>query len=329
MLVSKGKNAQTVAIAEKPETALSIHEANPDLRIYAVLGSSNFSRAPINNNTQTALFCADNDGENSASQKKLAVSAEKIALRGIDVMQSKPTEIGYDFNDVLKQNGKKAVQHSLENAVAIAKGFKDEPFIQQLAKDSGSPKQPSAISTALEENKQIEQPAITAEQEELFINAIKKYKQYRKAAEQDPDSKPAAENLKTFSQDVTQHRKFMRYVQERFPKMADNLVSLADTKSPMHNAPKADTSTPVAITPEQEELFINAIKKYKQYKKAVEQDPDSKPAAENLKTFAQDVTQHRKFMRYVQERFPKMAKNMYQLSRGQHASQNLSYGVEI
>jgi hypothetical protein len=47
VLMSAGVNNKTIAIAEGPETALSIATADPSLRVYAVLGSGNFARAPI------------------------------------------------------------------------------------------------------------------------------------------------------------------------------------------------------------------------------------------------------------------------------------------
>ena len=44
VLVSTGRETRTIAIAEGAETALSISDANPELRVYAVLGSGNFTR---------------------------------------------------------------------------------------------------------------------------------------------------------------------------------------------------------------------------------------------------------------------------------------------
>ena len=116
VLVNAGKNTKTIAIAEGVETALSVAEARPDLRVYAVLGSSNFSRAPIHSDTQKVLFCADNDGKNSASQKKLYHAAETLSRKGLEVWQAMPETEKQDFNDILKLHGKKTIQDNINNA---------------------------------------------------------------------------------------------------------------------------------------------------------------------------------------------------------------------
>ena len=119
VLVNAGKNTKTIAIAEGPETALSVAEARPDLHVYAVLGSSNFTRAPIHPDTQKVLFCADNDGKNSASQKKLHHAAQAYSHKGLEVWQAIPEKEKQDFNDILELQGIGAVQNALRHARQI------------------------------------------------------------------------------------------------------------------------------------------------------------------------------------------------------------------
>jgi len=83
------------------------------------LGSGNFARAPICGDTQKILFCADNNGKNSASEKKLAHAAEQLALKGVSVWQAIPTQEKQDFNDVLKTQGVEAIRERLDSAMLL------------------------------------------------------------------------------------------------------------------------------------------------------------------------------------------------------------------
>jgi hypothetical protein len=118
-LVNQGKNASIIAIAEGPETALSIREANPHLTIYAVLGSGNLSRVPFTKETKHILFCADNDGKKSASELKLQKAADYYADKNMHVWQTMPEKVKQDFNDILKESGKERVRTYIKNAELI------------------------------------------------------------------------------------------------------------------------------------------------------------------------------------------------------------------
>jgi hypothetical protein len=123
VLVNAGRDNKTIAIAEGPETALSIVEANPELTVYATLGSSNFQSVPLSKETKTLLFCADNDGKQTNSQNKVKEAADYYAQKGIEVWQTLPSAIPglkkVDFNDILKQQGKEAVRRYLENPTLL------------------------------------------------------------------------------------------------------------------------------------------------------------------------------------------------------------------
>lgn len=121
VLVNRGCDQKTIAVAEGPETALSIYEANSSITIYATLGSSNFARVPHTSETKKILFCADNDGKESASQKKLLKAAEQLAQKGLEVWQVMPAQEKQDFNDVLKNQGVAEIQHQLEQSVLLKK----------------------------------------------------------------------------------------------------------------------------------------------------------------------------------------------------------------
>jgi Ti-type conjugative transfer relaxase TraA len=181
VLVNSGKNTQTIAIAEGPETALSVAEANPDLRVYAVLGSSNFTRTPIFKDTKNVLFCADNDGKNSASQKKLFHAAQTLAQRGVNVFQAMPDKEKQDFNDLLKLEGKEAVRRKLDTATLLQRERSPEKVVGELAKLSGveikeqeSRKFEEGVPTAFEASEDNAQKDL----ENLLKNYVKKHSEF-------------------------------------------------------------------------------------------------------------------------------------------------------
>ena len=136
VLINKGKDNSRIAIAEGPETALSIKEADPDLTIYAVLGSSNFMKVPLGDEVKEIIICADNDypreeaGQNSkklgkeipASEKKVLEAAKFFAEKGIDVYRVMPVNPKEDFNDVLRNEGVEKVREYLSNPEKLTHG---------------------------------------------------------------------------------------------------------------------------------------------------------------------------------------------------------------
>ena len=134
VLVSEGENRDIIAIAEGPETALSIKEAYPNWRIYAALGCSNFGRIPKDESTKKMLFCADNDGENSKSQKQLFNAAQHYTQKNIAVWQAMPKNVKQDFNDILIKENKEAVKEVLDAAVLFKKAEKIESLPEKTVK---------------------------------------------------------------------------------------------------------------------------------------------------------------------------------------------------
>lgn len=126
VIINRGLNKEHIVVAEGVETALSIKEANPALTIYATLGSSNFKHIPLTKETKSVLFCADNDGVNSSSQKVLRQASEVLSLKGIDAWQIIPKQIKQDFNDVLKNEGVEAIRDYLKHPQLLNKGICNE-----------------------------------------------------------------------------------------------------------------------------------------------------------------------------------------------------------
>jgi len=117
VLVQQGKKG--IAIAEGPETALSIANADKNLTVYATLGVSNMANIPLSSSVKTVTICVDNDGPNAPSDKAVLKAAEILSERGISVHLCKPKEIGDDFNDVHKKQGLEEVALQLKNTTMI------------------------------------------------------------------------------------------------------------------------------------------------------------------------------------------------------------------
>ncbi len=123
VIINKGKDDGRIAIAEGPETALSIKEANPDLRIYSVLGSGNLKKVPITDKMKEVLICADNDYPRipaaekvmPSSEVKVLEAAKYFAEKGLDVSRIMPEKAKDDFNDVLIKEGVEKVREYLSH----------------------------------------------------------------------------------------------------------------------------------------------------------------------------------------------------------------------
>jgi hypothetical protein len=102
-----------VAISEGIETALSIKEARPDIKVHAVLGASNFTNFQVGKNKHL-LICADNDGKDSSTLKMIDRTANNLLDKGIKFDVIMPQKEGQDFNDLLKNGGVKAVEDEIK-----------------------------------------------------------------------------------------------------------------------------------------------------------------------------------------------------------------------
>lgn len=122
----KGRSTDTISfIAEGVETALSIRDAAPGHHVIATLSKSNFKNVDPNRLAKIVLLCIDNDSAGTIKHGKVVSEAiDKLEKAGKEVYITIPKKEGADFNDVLKQEGKAAVQKALQNKLT-GQQFKD------------------------------------------------------------------------------------------------------------------------------------------------------------------------------------------------------------
>jgi phage/plasmid primase-like uncharacterized protein len=112
----------TIAIAEGPETALSIAAANKNLTVFASLGGlTNFSKIAFEDmgvkiEGHPLILCADNDKDNKSTLEKIDKVAAALTNSCFNVFICKPEKSGQDFNDVLKEKGVDKVNKYLNDA---------------------------------------------------------------------------------------------------------------------------------------------------------------------------------------------------------------------
>ena len=101
--VAKHKRYNGVTIiAEGLETALSIKEAGLEARILCSLGIGNIKNYKLEP-YEKIIIAADNDGENSTTNKTINEARNILASSGAEVKIIKPEQIG-DFNDLLQKD---------------------------------------------------------------------------------------------------------------------------------------------------------------------------------------------------------------------------------
>jgi ATP-dependent exoDNAse (exonuclease V) alpha subunit len=108
--IQEGKDTDRVFIAEGVETALSIKEASVDGKIVVSMGIHNMSNYKGSENR--VILCTDNDTHKPSSQTAKIIEAAKLHLReqGKFVTKIEPINPGQDFNDVLKDQGRRMLQ---------------------------------------------------------------------------------------------------------------------------------------------------------------------------------------------------------------------------
>jgi hypothetical protein len=190
VIINEGLNKEHIVVAEGVETALSIKEANPSLRIYATLGAGNFKHVPVTKQNKSVLFCADNDGENSSSQKLLQQASEVLSMQGIDVWQIMPKDYKQDFNDVLKNKGVRAVKEYLESPQLIKKGISADK-LQQDIKNSLN----NTIVGIDSEQITIPQELLQDNTKNAIINYIEKLEIYEEALSHYPKMSQKGDNI--------------------------------------------------------------------------------------------------------------------------------------
>ena len=94
-------------LAEGLETALSLKEAQVPGKILATMGIHNFKHY-MPNKDEVVVIAADHDLLNKSSEKALNLASSELTAKGAQVLIVQPEQPG-DFNDVLKEQGKRAI----------------------------------------------------------------------------------------------------------------------------------------------------------------------------------------------------------------------------
>jgi DNA primase len=111
------RNKQVSYLAEGVETGLSILNSIDNGNVEVVLGVANFKHPSLKNLSKDVVICLDNDGANSASQKAIHEAAQALNLKGKTIWIAMPSDVGRDFNDILKSQGAPAVRRTIDQAI--------------------------------------------------------------------------------------------------------------------------------------------------------------------------------------------------------------------
>lgn len=115
--VNPGKDK--ILIAEGPETALSLAQANPEATVLATLSSSNFKNIELKTGKESIVLCADNDGKNPMTNNAIKQAIQHFTEQGRPVYLAKPLELGADFNDIHQQQGIEKVKAIIDQAPLV------------------------------------------------------------------------------------------------------------------------------------------------------------------------------------------------------------------
>jgi conjugative transfer relaxase protein TraI len=111
------KNKHVTYLAEGVETGLSIQQSVDNGNVEVVLGKSNFKHPSLKNMANDVVLCLDNDGTDPTKENDIHAAAIALGNKGKTVWIAKPNEIGKDYNDILKEQGRMAVKNSIELAI--------------------------------------------------------------------------------------------------------------------------------------------------------------------------------------------------------------------
>ena len=123
----KGMEEEPLAVAEGPETALSIRQAT-GLESWAVFGVSNFRTAPLPGD-RPVILAPDRDGRDSQAGLGFRRAVFVQRSRGVDLLIAEapePDGSGDDLNDTLKRAGDDAVRTAIEAARPVSAADMEE-----------------------------------------------------------------------------------------------------------------------------------------------------------------------------------------------------------
>jgi ATP-dependent exoDNAse (exonuclease V) alpha subunit len=234
VLVQKGEG-KIVALAEGPETALSIASAKPEWAVYSTLGIANFARAPLPSDIQKVLICADNDGDNTASQKMLDKATDALSQKGLDVWLVKPKEVKADFNDVLLKQGVLGVNDALANPTLYRKGIRNDAILDTVEKEIKALSAKETIQQLQEKaRRQGGVDTLSEKEREVLLESFRRQFQQENptlAAKAKAEMQPSSHNRQDTLMESKMQEKIMR-----FKAMAEKAETLVG--KPMHKMQK-------------------------------------------------------------------------------------------
>lgn len=110
-------SSKTTYLTEGVETGLSLIESDPKLNVLALLSKSNFQNIDLTRITKDVVLCLDNDGENTFKDEIIIKSVLRLLDAGKKVSIAIPDKIGYDFNDVLIEEGTFGISKQIANII--------------------------------------------------------------------------------------------------------------------------------------------------------------------------------------------------------------------
>ena len=224
VLVHEG-NSNQVIIAEGPETAASLIQAEPDANIYATLGNiknaTELSWLAEKHHTDTFHFAADFDGPDAKSMHALKEVTEDLQkehqIKSIVSTPDLPNHEKYDFNDVLREKGIDAVKQQFTQSQPIAnKQHEDRALLS--APD---------IHARLHDNIHEWERLSTLKSND--IDNVIKYKGYIDKSTDIEDTKIFQEMFEYSVKDVIEQKSLFSQVQSIAPNLANTFQEISDT----------------------------------------------------------------------------------------------------
>lgn len=99
------------------ETALSVLEAMKKGEVKATFGKFNFASANITQENNHVVLCLDHDNNTAPIDPFISKAALALSQQHKDIWIAKPSDVGSDYNDLLKNSGRNAVKASIEKAI--------------------------------------------------------------------------------------------------------------------------------------------------------------------------------------------------------------------
>lgn len=129
VILQSDRSSNRVFIAEGVETALSIKEAGVQGTIVASMGIHNIKN--YEGPEHKVTICADNDGVHARTNQVILHAQKHFETQGKSLHIVKPREEGQDFNEVLKEGGKKAVQAYINEPALRLAELQQTPDLQE------------------------------------------------------------------------------------------------------------------------------------------------------------------------------------------------------